>query len=73
MLLALQLCESVCCCRDFVRLGTVTKQMLYSVYMQQVASCMCLQVCPCIAFLWACSHAYAWQSEGNAQPDSAFH
>ena len=63
MLLALQLRESVCCCGDLVRLGAVTKQMLYSMFMQQVASCVVIASVhgnmPSYAHKKAFSHAYA--------------
>ena len=86
VLLLLQLRESVCCCGDLVRLGAVTKQMLYSMFMQQVASCVVIASVhgnmpsykpirrhfPMHMQSPSC-HAYAWQSEGNTEQHSAFY
>ena len=87
MLLALLLRESVCCCGDLVRLGAVTKQMLYSMSMQQVASCVVTTSVHGNMTSYAhllrrhfpmhmqspSCHAYAWQSEGNTEQHSAFY
>ncbi len=57
---------------NFVHLGAGIEQMLYSMFMQLVAPCMhaCDSKC---TMLTTSSHSSAWQLEGSALPNAAFH